>query len=111
MSHEVTDKGRKALGDLIQQARNEAELSLIEFSLLIQKVASGAKISAQALNDIENANIKNISAKSLSVIARTEIVKKPSGEPYRMDELYLIACELIDPTTGNPRQTEQNGVR
>lgn len=95
---QTTVTGWRILGALIKQARESAGYSLRDFSALIESVV-GVPIGASTLSTLERGGSSS-SWNTIAAIAATEIVKSPDGHPYDTRELFMIACEKLNPQTG-----------
>ncbi len=90
-----TAKGLKTLGALIKKVRDERQLSYRSLRDLI-KERTGHHMSDVTLGDLEKGT-REPAWRTLSIVAASEIVCKPNGVPYTVEEFCDIAAEQINP--------------
>lgn len=100
MNRNFTRIGVIRLGELVRQSIEAQGWTQQE---LVSRLAEMGHISSDwAVSRFLGGKNDKPDAMLVLTIADMEIVKKPSGEPYSFRELMLIACEAIDPATGQP---------
>lgn len=99
MNRNFTRLGVIRLGSLVRQAIERQGWTQQE---LVNRLAEMGHISSDwAVSRLTGGRNDKPDTMLVLTIADMEIVKNPStGKPYSFRELMLIACEAIDPATG-----------
>lgn len=107
MKRNFTRLGALRLGEVIGQAIEAQGWTQLE---LVGKLAQLGHISSEwAISRLVGGKNDKPDAMLVLTIADMEFVKNPStGEPYSFRELMLIACEAIDPITGELLPNHKN---
>lgn len=106
MKRNFTRLGVLRLGELIRQS---VEVQGWTQQELVGRLAEMGHVSSDwAVSRLLGGRNDKPDAMMVLTIADMGFVKKPSGEPYSFRELMLIACEEIDPTTGEPFTNHRN---
>lgn len=113
----VTDAGKKKLGALVRKAREANDWTQDE---LLEKLRDIAKAvsdenawSRSTLSNLENGN-HSPRWNTLADVAALEFIVHPkTGKPLNEAELFWIACERMNPETGEvieQKDDSENGA-
>ena len=94
-----TKRGLEALGEILREARKARGWSQRDLSQFVcQK--TGYKISDRSIGNLEN-NTGEPKYNTVALIAASGFVINPAtGMPFTEDDFINIACEVLDPFTG-----------
>lgn len=107
MNRNFTRLGVLRLGEVIRRAVEENGWTQQE--LVVRLGEMGHLSSDWAVSRLLGGRNDKPDAMMVLTIADMGIVKKPgTEEPYTFRELMLIACEAIDPATGQPFPNHKN---
>lgn len=102
----ITENGRKKLGAAIKTARKTPKdgkpfgWSQDELIAEIKRV-TGFTLSKATISELERGNSEP-KWDTLAILSSTGFLVNPrTGEAFSTSELFKIACEAIDPTTGD----------
>lgn len=92
-----TREGLKLLGRFLRVVRGDR--SLDEFSKLIE-ARTGHRLSPAALSSLERGH-GNPRLNTFLILAGSELLRNPDDDQvYAVEDLFLVACERLDPWTG-----------
>lgn len=98
MNRNFTRIGVLRLGQLIRESI-EAQ-GWTQQDLMAKMAEMGYIADRSAVSRMLGGKMDKPDGAMVLTIADMGITKKPSGEPYSFRELMLIACESVDPATG-----------
>lgn len=94
-----TKHGLKALGAILREARKARGWSQRDLSQFVYE-RTGHKVSDRSIGNLEN-NTGEPKYNTVALIAAAGFVINPStGKPFTEDDFIDIACEVLDPFTG-----------
>ncbi len=104
----TTEAGKKILGTIAKSAREDMGWSLRDVARELTE-RTGFKISPGAISDLEGGD-REPQWNTLAKLVTLGYIKNPrTGDPYQVSDLFKIACEALDPETGEERQLECSG--
>lgn len=94
-----TKRGLEALGEILREARKARGWSQRDLSQFVYQ-QTGHKVSDRSIGNLEN-NTGEPKYNTVALIAAAGFVINPAtGRPFTEDDFINIACEVIDPFTG-----------
>lgn len=94
-----TKRGLEALGEILREARKARGWSQRDLSQFVYQ-QTGHKVSDRSIGNLEN-NTGEPKYNTVAVIAAAGFVINPAtGRPFSEDDFINIACEVLDPFTG-----------
>lgn len=101
----TTEDGKKRLGKFAREAREAMGWSMRDVAAELERL-TGFTITSSAISDLENGN-REPQWNTLAKIVALRYIKNPRTEsPYEVSDLFKIACEALDPYTGEIRKLE-----
>jgi len=94
-----TKRGLEALGEILREARKARGWSQRDLSQFVYQ-QTGHKVSDRSIGNLEN-NTGEPKYNTVAVIAAAGFVINPAtGRSFSEDDFINIACEVLDPFTG-----------
>lgn len=104
-----TKRGLEALGEVLREARKARGWSQRDLSQFVYQ-QTGHKISDRSIGNLEN-NTGEPKYNTVAVLAASGFVINPgTGKPFTEDDFINIACEMLDPFTGQYRQHRESSM-
>lgn len=97
MAKNFTRVGALKLGRLVQQAMDEQEPPWTQAMFVARLESVGHTVNLSAISRFVNGQSEKPDPALLLSIAELKFVRRPTGEPYTLEELILVGCEEIDP--------------
>lgn len=100
----ITEQGKKALGKLVKESREAMSWSMQDVAAELFE-RTKFTITTSAISDLENGK-RDPQWNTLAKLAALGYIKNPrSQEAYEVGDLFKIACEALDPVTGEVRES------
>lgn len=104
-----TKRGLEALGEILREARKARGWSQRDLSQFVYQ-RTGHKVSDRSIGNLEN-NTGEPKYNTVALIAAAGfVINSATGKPFTEDDFINIACEVLDPFTGQYCQLGESSL-